>query len=133
MKNRSPIAVLIFSIITLGIYEIVWFVKTKVEMNSKGASIPTAWLIIIPIISIWWMWEYSVGVEHVTGGKLPGILAFLLLFFLGVIGVAIIQYYFNQVGESTTAGAPTMPQASAEPTPVGVDQQQPPQTPPVVQ
>jgi hypothetical protein len=51
MKRRSVAAVLILSIVTFGIYAIVWAVKTKEEMNALGAQIPTAWLLIIPLIT----------------------------------------------------------------------------------
>ena len=43
MKHRSPIAVFLLPLITFGIYSIYWKVKTKGEMNEKGAQIPTAW------------------------------------------------------------------------------------------
>jgi len=52
--------------VTLGIYGLVWYVKTKEEMNAKGAEIPSAWLLIVPIANIIWMWKYSVGVEKLT-------------------------------------------------------------------
>ncbi|GAI30384.1 unnamed protein product, partial [marine sediment metagenome] len=35
-------------------------------MNAKGAQIPTAWLIIIPFVNIWWYWKFCEGVELVT-------------------------------------------------------------------
>lgn len=38
MKKRSPIAVLLLPFITLGIYSIVWQVKTKLEMNRSGTK-----------------------------------------------------------------------------------------------
>lgn len=103
MKKRNPIAVILFSIITLGIYAIVWFVKTKLEMNRQGAKIPTAWLIIIPIINIWWVWKYCEGVEEVTSSKMSAVTAMLMLVILGfiglsVIGMAIIQDQFNKIG-----------------------------------
>lgn len=97
MKYRNPFMVIILSIITLGIYSIAWSVMTKNEMNAKGAHIPTAWLIIIPILSIYWMWKYSEGVEVVTNKEMGSAIAFLLLFFLGVIGMAIIQDKLNKV------------------------------------
>jgi hypothetical protein len=108
MKNRSPIAVFLLPFVTFGIYSIYWFVVTKGEMNSKGASIPTAWLIIVPIVNIYWMWKWSEGVEHVTDNKMSGILAFILVWLLGSIGSAIVQDSFNKVGES---GAPATPPA----------------------
>jgi hypothetical protein len=98
MKQRSPIAVFIFPIITLGIYSWYWLVKTKGEMNKLGEKIPTAWLWLIPLVGwFWWYWEYSKGVEHVTGEKIKWILAFVLLLILGNIGQAIIQDSFNKV------------------------------------
>lgn len=99
MTKRSVAMVIVLSIITFGIYAIVWMVKTKNEMNSQGANIPTAWLLIVPIVSIWWMWKYSGGVEHVTRGKTSQVIAFVLMFVLGVIGMAIIQDAFNKVAD----------------------------------
>ncbi len=53
MKNRSPIAVFLLPMFTFGIYGLVWLVKTKNEMNSLGAKIPTAWLLIIPFVNLY--------------------------------------------------------------------------------
>lgn len=109
MKNRSPVAVFFLSIITFGIYSIVWQVKTKNELNKLGASIPTAWLLIIPFVNIYWLWKYSEGVEKATNGTMSGVLAFVLLFLLGVIGMAILQNEYNKLG----AGVPTVTPGSA--------------------
>lgn len=106
MKHRNPIVVILLTFITLGIYGLVWSVKTKLEMNRLGAKIPTAWLIIIPFVNIWWMWKYSQGVEQVTGGKISTILSFVLLFLLGVFGYAILQFEFNKVGDTAVAAQP---------------------------
>jgi hypothetical protein len=89
--------VFFLSLITFGIYGLVWYVKTKNEMNAKGAQIPTAWLIIIPIANIYWLWKYSEGVESVTSKEMSAGLAFVLIFLLGVIGMAIVQSKFNAV------------------------------------
>ena len=99
MKKRSIAAVVILSIVTLGIYCIVWSVLTKREMVELGASIPTAWLIIVPVANIWWTWKYSEGVEKVTDGENKAALVFLLLFLLGVIGIAIVQHFFNRIAK----------------------------------
>lgn len=118
MKRRDPLMVAVLSIVTFGIYALVWYVKTKNEMNRRGANIPTAWLIIIPIANIYWMWMYCVGVETVTKGAMSAPLAFLLLFFLGVIGMAIIQSSLNKVPrkvkKKATEGAPEQPAEKAE-------------------
>jgi hypothetical protein len=107
MTNRSVVLVILFSIITLGIYHIYWYVKTKDEMVAMGAQIPTGWLLIIPIVQFYWIWKWCVGVEHVSRGKLSAPVAFLLMFVLGIIGTAIVQVTFNGVANERGA----LPQA----------------------
>jgi hypothetical protein len=99
MQKRNPVAVALLTLVTLGIYGIYWSVKTKGEMNARGATIPTAWLIVVPFVNIWWIWKYSEGVEKVTKGKLTTVISFILLFVLDIIGMAIVQYYFNEVND----------------------------------
>lgn len=104
MKRRGPIAIIALSLITFGIYALVWHVKTKGEMNAKGAGIPTAWMLIVPLVNIYWIWLYSGGVEKVTNEKLNQIIAFLLLFLVGPVGMAIVQESFNKVGGDVSKG-----------------------------
>jgi hypothetical protein len=111
MKQRSPVAVALLPFVTLGIYGIVWQVKTKNEMNARGAQIPTAWLIIVPIVSYYWLWKYSEGVEQTTNASISTILSFVLLALLGPIGAAIIQNDFNKLSDQPDQpGQPTSPQ-----------------------
>lgn len=115
MTQRNPILVFILPYITFGIYSWYWLVVTKNEMNKMGEKIPTAWIWLIPFGSLWWLWKYSEGVEHVTKEKITGILAFILFLLLGNIGHAIIQDSFNKIG--STAKSVTEPQAAPQPTP----------------
>ncbi len=133
MQKRNPIAVALLPFITFGIYSIYWMVKTKGEMNSLGAKIPTAWLIIVPLVNIWWVWKYSEGVEQVTGGKLSGVLAFVLLWLLGSIGGAIVQDSFNSVTAVASATAAGGSPLSESPTtiPVPAPAETAPTTPPL--
>lgn len=115
MKKRNPIAVFLLPFVTFGIYSLYWMVKTKGEMNSLGAQIPTAWLIIVPLVNIWWLWKWSEGVDQVTAQKMSGVLAFILVWLLGSIGSAIVQDSFNKLGESApVAAAPAAPAAPAD-------------------
>ena len=97
MQKRNAFLVFFLPLITFGIYGIYWYVVTKREMNAKGASIPTAWLIIIPLVNIYWLFRYCQGVEQVTRSEMSTAVAFILLFLLGSIGMAIIQAKFNSV------------------------------------
>lgn len=108
MKKQSPLLVFILPFLTFGIYSIFWFARTRGEMVRKGADVPTTWLIIIPIIQLWYYWKWSVGVNTVTQ-KLDGILVFLVIMLLGPIGAAIVQDSFNKVEEGS-APATTDPQ-----------------------
>ena len=100
MKERSVVGVVLLTLITLGIYGIYWQVVTKLEMVNEGADIPTAWLLIIPIANIWWLWKWSGGVEHVTRGKMTQVISFILMFVLGIVGAAIVQATLNEVVRS---------------------------------
>ena len=97
MTRRNPIMVVLLPILTLGIYYLVWYVTTKNEMNTRGANIPTAWLLVIPIANFFWIWEFSKGVELVTNKGMGAGAAFVLLLFLGTIGGAIVQSNLNKV------------------------------------
>jgi Domain of unknown function (DUF4234) len=117
MKKRSVAGVIIFGFITFGIYSIWWYASTKGELNNNGAKIPTTWLIIIPFVSIYWLWQYSVGAEQVSGQKIHSSVAFILLWLLGAIGQGILQSDYNNLSVSPVVApaAPSVPQATAVP------------------
>jgi hypothetical protein len=108
MQERSPASVFFLSLITFGIYAIVWQVKTKTELNRQGANIPTAWLLIVPLANLYWIWKYSEGVEQVSKGKITAILTLILLLLLSIVGMAILQGEFNKLGAGSASAAPTV-------------------------
>ncbi len=73
MKKRGFIAVILLFVATLSIYYIYWLVQTKEEMNSLGAKIPSAWLLLI--IPPYWLYRYGQGVSLVTKGKKPSLIS----------------------------------------------------------
>jgi hypothetical protein len=97
IKNRNIFLVYLFTIITFGIYGIYWMVSTKNDINSLGAKIPTAWLMIIPIINIFWMFKYLQGYTKVMK-KDEGFLIVLVVVWLvlGFLLPGIIQYGLNK-------------------------------------
>lgn len=120
MTQKSPVTVALLSLFTLGIYQLIWEVKTKGEMVNQGADIPTSWLIIVPFANIYWLWKWSAGVEKVTNGQLSGILAFVLMYLVGPVGAAIVQDSFNKSSGGTipamnqpNVGQMPMPQMGA--------------------
>ncbi|MFZ2560257.1 MAG: DUF4234 domain-containing protein [Candidatus Nanoperiomorbaceae bacterium] len=112
IKQRSPIAVLLLSIITFGIYEWYWRVKTKGEINVTNGDNPhilTAWIWVIPFGTIWWQWRYSEGAAKAISDKYSNAVVFLLTWLLGPIGDAILQDAFNKQKVATQATAPETP------------------------
>lgn len=71
---------------------------------------PTAWIWLIPVIGgIYWYWKYSEAVEKVTNAKMTAVVSFLLLFFTGMIGQAVLQSTFNKVDLPENPGVPRTP------------------------
>jgi len=69
IRYRNLVLVVLLSVVTAGIYLIYWCVRTKTELNSLGAKIPTAWLLLLfPIGTLYWLYKYAEGV-HQTIGK----------------------------------------------------------------
>jgi cytochrome bd-type quinol oxidase subunit 2 len=95
MLKRSPITVLLLSIVTCGIYALIWQIKTKDEMNrSYRAGIPTAWLILVPIVGVlYWGWKWSEGAEKATG--MSAISVFLLMVLVPVVAIPVMTSKFN--------------------------------------
>lgn len=106
VKHRNIFLVYLFSFITFGIYALYWSVSTKNEMNRLGASIPTAWLIIVPIANIYWMYKYCEGFAVYVKKDNNTILWFILDLFVGIIMPAIVQSELNKLA---SAAAPSTP------------------------
>ena len=90
MKNRNLVTVVLLSIVTFGIYEIVWFVKTKGELTRQGGDIPTSWLFFVPIASIYWLYKYCMAAEEVTA-NLKGIVVFASFMAINVLFVVMVN------------------------------------------
>jgi hypothetical protein len=101
MKTRNPVVVFILGLITCLLYHIYWLVATKGELSQHGAKIPTAWLILIPFVNIYWLWKWAEGVQQVSGFSPIG--AFVLVLLTGPIGDAIVQRAFNKVAAAQPA------------------------------
>lgn len=97
MQKRSPVMVAILPWITFSIYAYWWLVTTKNEMNAKGAEIPTAWMLIVPFLNLYWEWKFCEGGEKVTNKGMSAGTALALLLLLSTIGMAIVQSELNKV------------------------------------
>lgn len=97
MKKRNPIAVLVLSYITLGIYTVYWLYATRkeiVDQNHNEQSIPPVKTIYMPLLSI-----AVVGLVALIFNSSPGSTADVVNGICGLIGlglfIATIYYSFR--------------------------------------
>ena len=96
IKYRNIFLVYLFSIITLGIYAIYWAISTKDEINSLGAKIPTAWLLIIPIANLYWVYKYCEGFSEKVKKDKSNLLWFIVSILVGIVMPVIVQSELNK-------------------------------------
>lgn len=86
MKNRNIGIMIVLTFVTLGIYWIYYYFSTRKELVKLGADVPTAWLIFIPFVNLYFYWQWFKGAEHVTqafnGAK---------MFLIAVVGPFVVQ------------------------------------------
>ncbi|MBI5360193.1 MAG: DUF4234 domain-containing protein [Planctomycetes bacterium] len=97
IKKRNPALVIIFFFITFGVYGIYWIVKTKDEINGLGASIPTAWLLIVPIANIYFMYKYMEGFAVNVKKDNNTLMWFIVYILVSPVAVIIVQLELNKL------------------------------------
>jgi len=107
VKHRSPVAIIILSIFTFGIYAFYWLVKTKAEINGLGAKIPTAWLVIVPIANIYFFYKYAEGFSAYVKKDNTPVLWFLLYIVIAPVAMILMQIELNKIapGAAVTPSA----------------------------
>ncbi len=120
MQHRSVGKFIAFSILTLGIYTLVWFFWTTKELKALGADVPTPWLLFIPIAGFYFLWKYFEAAEQMTQGAVNGVLYFMLGFFISpIVSASLAQNEYNKLAPAAPAAgmpaAPGMPQQPAQP------------------
>ena len=101
VKYRNPALVIIFSIITLGIYTIYWLVSTTNELRRITSSAPNPWflfLFLLPIVNIivalWYYWKYSKAIKEIS--DFDNVLLFILWIIISPVAMVIAQIQLNK-------------------------------------
>ncbi len=104
IKKRNPFLIVLFSLITLGIYSIFWLVFTTNELKNNTKSAPNPLLLLamlIPIVgifvSLFYMWKYCKAINELTG--FSNIILFLLWIFIAPVGMILSQMELNKRAE----------------------------------
>lgn len=103
VKNRNPLLVVLFSLITFGIYPIYWLVSTTLELKEMGKDVLTPWLLLatlIPVVNlfviIFYMWKYCSAVEEVSDGNANKFLLLVLYFVFFPVTMYLVQVELNK-------------------------------------
>jgi len=99
IKERNLLGIYLLGFLTFGLYFIYWDVSTKVEINRLGGDIPTAFLIIIPIANIYWLYRYCEDFAKYVKKDDNGILYLILFIVLPIIMPIIVQPELNTLAQ----------------------------------
>ena len=130
-KIRNPIGILLLSLITLGIYGLVWWYKVNRELRDYSAgrgrpfdNDPTlALLALFPggliVVPPFFTWVYTTrrvrGVQEMTGGTDPvNSWLVVLLALLGSFHMIYLQYALNSSWDRARGGQPAPPVPAVE-------------------
>jgi hypothetical protein len=105
IQPRNVVVCILLCIVTFGLYGIYWAVKTKDEINSLGAQIPTAWLMIIPIVNLYFAYKYAEGFAVYVMKDKNTIMWFVLYLFLAPVAAILVQVELNKHANPTTSPA----------------------------
>ena len=96
IKEKNILMVYLLSIFTFGVYPIVWYVKSKRDMNSLGAQIPTSWLLIVPVANFYWIYKYCEGFSNHLIKDDNTVLWFCVSLFAGFLMPYFVQNELNK-------------------------------------
>jgi len=106
VKYRNPVLVIVFSIITLGIYSIYWLVSTTNELRKVTSSAPNPWfllLVLVPLVNIfvvlWYYWQYSVAIGEIS--NFESWLLFILWLLVSPAAMVIAQIELNKKAQAS--------------------------------
>ena len=103
MKQRNIFMAIIFTILTCGIYGIIWLWSLNNELrvaNNKTTNSGTNFLFSILTCGIFFLvWNYKLGDEiEDAGGKNEGVVYLILsLFGLSIVALALAQNQVNRI------------------------------------
>ena len=90
MVKRNLLLVWLLTSLTQGLYTLFWYVKTKREMTNLGESIRPAWMLIIPVVNWYWLWNYSQAVSKIINQKLRPITVYKILISIPILSNILI-------------------------------------------
>ena len=136
-KIRNPLGVVALSIVTIGIYYVLWWYFINREMRDLGKArnrdlgqspgqsvlaITLGALIIVPALVT--LWRTSARIESSQeavgiANRASGPIIFILLLLIGPVGIWYAQSELNKAWEAQRSGGAGLPQPEAAGQPAG--------------
>lgn len=102
MKERSPLLVIVLSIVTLGFYFLYWFYDTnsqfKKELNDESHPGLRTLALFVPIVNLLALYKHTKSAEKATNGH-EWLLPFLAYLVFAPISWFVIQSDINKAIE----------------------------------
>lgn len=97
-EHRSPIRVVIYTLITFGFYGIYWFYQALSQVLEGKSSSPLLWFIgsLVPLVNLVILWKFSKEVEEYSGGEKSAVLLFILYLVFAPVAQYLTQSGLNQ-------------------------------------
>ena len=103
MKKRSIGKVLLLTILTLGIYRLYWFIKTRSEMMAiANVDIPTPWIFAIPFFGYFFGFILLIVSAGNSGASIFAMLLFYAMIFASFIVAALWLWKYSKAVEVIT-------------------------------
>lgn len=103
MKKRSVGKVLLLTIVTLGIYRLYWFIKTRSEMMAiADVDIPTPWIFAIPFFGYFFGIVLLITSSNSTGANVFAMLLFYAMIFASFLVAALWLWKYSKAVEVIT-------------------------------
>jgi hypothetical protein len=108
MKNRSVLAVVLFTIITCGIYELYWLYVMAEDMNKADTTKPALTNFILAILlsivtcgiyGLYWTFRFYEKADAVTKKNNLIVYFILALFGFSIVSNALLQSDINQISK----------------------------------
>jgi hypothetical protein len=96
IQERNVLMVYVYSILTLGIYNIYWWISTKRDINSLGGDIPTAWICLIPFAGLYYGYKYCEGFATKVKKDDSTFMYFALWCLFAIVMPGIVQSELNK-------------------------------------
>ncbi len=92
VKQRDPIMVIVYTMLTCGIYGLYWLFETSKELTELGAELPNIWFIIIPGLNIYYMYKYLEEWHRIVKYEQD----FMMVLVIGLIFSPIVMYWIQE-------------------------------------